>query len=355
MNSEHISQQSEPNFGNYFLQNKDWVDCWKSSQSKGHNIIPVISGNLHCYIYEYPWHHKKMWYIGKGPTIINDNLKVTVNDFKEFIISISQKAKLSKVVFVKLDINDLITNYLDLDFEVIIDLLKNNLGLNINADTSSLQYSKCAVLNLDCINKSKLNITLEEFVTEAKPLFDGFSESRRLQLKKVYKKFKNGELTLDESKTKENFEAFWETHLNTSARQGLTTNSKEYNLKMLSEPFTRLLVGYDPNGVACCGWFGVVFGDTMVYLLGGNNEVSLKNNWQHMLHLKSFQIAINEGLKFYDFGGFDSTKGYGQYKTRFNPFIRSFVEPIDLIINNYYYQTFNVLRKIKSKIKSYKE
>jgi lipid II:glycine glycyltransferase (peptidoglycan interpeptide bridge formation enzyme) len=341
---------------NYMFQDERWVKAWSICQGIGHKTIIFKTENLKCSVYQYPWHGGYMWYTGIGPSfdpniLSNFEKKLKISEeYFELLSEISKEAKKQKIVFLKLDLNDNFASFIDINDNNLQEFLKQR-KYKTNIIASQLQFKEIAYLDLDILNKienRKNSYELVEFVDFYQPLLAKFSKTRRQELGYVFKKYLNKKLTLNIEKTKENFEGFWKVHQVTSIRHNITTNSKEYCYKLLHEDFSRIIVGYDEMGEPCCGWYGLKLDESMIYLLGGNNEISMANQWQHMLHIKALNMAYNEGCKIYDFCGYSKGTGYGNYKDRFNPEIRSFVGPIDIIFKPLKYNLIFYIKKVKN-------
>lgn len=343
------------NFSDYFLQSSTWTKAWETAQVGDHKIIDYIKGVFKSKIYQYPWHGGIMWYLAKGP-VIGEEFTIegcTKEEFVEYLSGLYELAKKKKVKFLKLDLNDNITNFLGLDDKG-MRLLLEDAKLNCNYSADSLQYTQCAILPLSTIPKIEnyKELNLEQFVNIYEPLLRTFSKTRRYEMNKVFKKYLDKQITFKTDKSKETFDDFWKVHIATAERQNIATNPSDYNYRMLkNNDFVHILVGYDAEDKPCCGWYGVALGDTLTYLLGGNNDVSIKNQYQHMLHIQSLYYAYINDYKYYDFGGYDKNFGYGMYKDRFNPIIRTFLSPVDIIIDPISYNLYRLLKKIKNKLK----
>jgi SanA protein len=81
----------------------------------------------------------------------------------------------------------------------------------------------------------------------------------------------------------------------------------------------------------------------MVYLYGGNTAISRKRHGQYLIHLAALYLATQEDTQFYDLGGYDSDKGYGQFKEGYKGALRSFLGPVDLVCRPLVYNSLQGL------------
>ncbi|MCA9446712.1 MAG: peptidoglycan bridge formation glycyltransferase FemA/FemB family protein [Candidatus Omnitrophica bacterium] len=67
------------------------------------------------------------------------------------------------------------------------------------------------------------------------------------------------------------------------------------------------------DGKLAAGNVESLLGDTMVYILGGRNELGTQTQASYLLHWKAIQTAREQGLRWYDTGGIDPDENPGVY------------------------------------------
>ncbi|NJL97056.1 aminoacyltransferase [Candidatus Gracilibacteria bacterium] len=108
--------------------------------------------------------------------------------------------------------------------------------------------------------------------------------------------------------------------------------TKKYFQDLFDKDFSRMISLIDPKGKVQCSWFGVIIGNTLYYLYGGNTQDSFDNYGQYLVHVAATYLGKKEGVSYYDLGGYDPEKGFGKFKEGYKGIIRHFGYPMDLIL-----------------------
>jgi hypothetical protein len=337
----------------YFLQTKAWLEFWLKASGKKHNYHYFENEELFCYVYEYPWQlGQKFWYIPKGPIIKNNN--ITKKDLETSLNSLTQKITNSaenSIAFLKIDFDDYLTKVLNIEFNTqMYDFFYPTFPDQINLTAKPIQYLSCTVRSLADLPILKSEINLQQAYNETELFWNSTNEKVRRYSRKTLKLVDDKQIRVSTDKTQENFEAFWQIHSQTSARQGFNTQSKEYLQTFFLQDFARIIVIYDNDNQPHCVWLGISLNNTLLYLLGGNTETSFRLHLQYLVHIAAIKIARSEKLDFYDFGGFDKNSGYGQFKESYKGVERIFLGPLDMILKPKTYWFINKLLQLKNLI-----
>ncbi len=104
--------------------------------------------------------------------------------------------------------------------------------------------------------------------------------------------------------TSEDINSFYNLLKKASERHNFNTYSKEYFIKFLSIPFTKLLVAThksQPIAAALVSYFG----NRVTYLHAGSDYEKRKLNAPSLVNYKAMQIGIEKGFKEYNMWGID--------------------------------------------------
>jgi FemAB family len=350
---------TEP-FPPYFLQSQDWLEFWQKASGTNHKYHLIESDGLKAYVYEYPWYlGKKFWYLPKFPLIDrhlanSEKNKEFESAFKGLMDKILIAAVKNKIVYIKMDFDDYFTELIKIEDNQHLVTWFNTLGIKYKAAISprTIQYLKAYVLNLSCMPKvEKGNLDLKKFYEATQEYWITTNTNKRRFTKRSIDLYKKGELRVSSEKTEANFEAFWTVHQATSIRQGFPTQPKEYLRKMCFSPFGRLIVVYNEKNEPLSVFAGIVGYNTLTYLCGGNTDEGLKVNSQYLLQFYAMVMTREANCDYYDMGGYEPGTGYGAFKEGYRGYIRSFMGPIDLVINPASYNTVNRVTNLAKLLK----
>jgi lipid II:glycine glycyltransferase (peptidoglycan interpeptide bridge formation enzyme) len=136
------------------------------------------------------------------------------------------------------------------------------------------------------------------------------------------------------------FEEFWKVYESTAKRQKFATHPRSYFELLHSKPEAHIITISLEQQVVCV-WFGYSFNDTLIYLYGGNTEDGLANKAQYLMHVAALALMRKLGLTNYDLGGYDKEKGFGKFKEGYRGDIRTFLGPIDIVLEQRKYHFTN--------------
>jgi len=156
---------------------------------------------------------------------------------------------------------------------------------------------------------------------------------------------------IETSKAEINFELFYNLCKETASRQNFAIHPKKYLKTLFDQDFTRIILLKNSENEVCCAWLGIIFGQNLVNLYGGNNEVSRSNYGQYFLHLVAILVARTENCKFYDLGGLDEEKGFNLFKQGYLGKQKNFIGAFDLVFAKLEYKATNLLVKIGKNLK----
>ena len=115
----------------------------------------------------------------------------------------------------------------------------------------------------------------------------------------------------------------------------------------------RIILLKNQENQVCSCWLGIISGQNLVNLYGGNNEFSRSNYGQYFLHLTAILVAKRENCKFYDLGGLEEEKGFNLFKQGYLGKEKKFIGVFDLIFKSLNYQMTNSLIKLGKKIRNF--
>ena len=378
----------------HFLQTNDWAQFWLEANPTNHNFHTHTTTNdefeLTSLIYEFPWHfNQKFWYIPKTGTLsysndysdepnnINCWDKIPTHELNNLVIrhfnEILQRAKQSSMAFVKFDLNDGLTNRLGLHTTTeLLEFSQANIDNKARLSTKKIQYLKTFVadirsipnqnfgdiLNLqnsDQLLETKNNLfnapfavaNLKHFWNDSKNYWATTNTNIRRYTKKVLDK----DWTVSMCKSEANFEAFWQVYNSTKDRQNFVIHSREYVHQLFQKPQSHLIILSDVDGVPQSAWLGYSWGNSLIYLYGGNEQFSFDNYGQYLIHLCAIYLAKCLGLSFYDLGGYEEGTGYGRFKEQYKAEFREFLGSIDIPVKNLKFAVINNFVNLAKKVK----
>ncbi|MFI3313971.1 MAG: peptidoglycan bridge formation glycyltransferase FemA/FemB family protein, partial [Eubacteriales bacterium] len=151
--------------------------------------------------------------------------------------------------------------------------------------------------------------------------------------------------------------------LETGVRDGFVTRQPEYFANMLDnlgEEHCRLYMAFH-EGKPIAGTLAIAYGDKVWYLYGASSNQSRNLMPNYLLQWSMIQWAQELGCRIYDFRGVSGDLSednplYGLYKFKkgFNGDFTEFVGEMDLVLNNFIYQSVekgtNVMKEVRKKI-----
>ena len=372
----------------YFFQSQTWVDFASQALGSNHQILkflerlPHTNFDLEVFVYQYPWHLKQnLWYIPRFPgfddSFIESYNKISDSNnpddsslvelqsqlktaFKNLLQKILKQARSSGITFLKLDFDDQICNILGItsNQELLTFLKKQGIGFALEISSKIIQFTGTMTLDLDLLvnvgpeNQTKLIGSLD-FLTEGLKNFYEKNSKYFLSWEKNTRRLtkhaldKNWQVSI--SKTQENFEGFYRLLKDTSARQNFAVQPKNYLQSLFDQDFSRIIVLKDQQGEAQAAWLGIVTEKTLTNLYAGNSQASHKENGQYLMHLAAIKLGLDEKLKFYDMGGYNSKLSFGKFKDGYKGDVRLFLGPIDILIKPRQFELSNfVIRLVKT-------
>lgn len=364
-------------FEPYFLQFESWTNFWQSVNGKPHDIfyfqVSNVKFNLSTQVYQYPWHlGQKFWYIAKGGVLSSKLIQngdqteqknkvqnqwsnILQKDldklFWELNKEIHKQAKLQNICYIKADWEEGLTQNLGLQSNLDLINCYKNIYSGAKISNKIIQYLQTMTLNLVLIPKGQAFelSQLADFYEHSK-LFWNLTNSN---VKRYTKKSLTLGWQISTDKSTQNFEAFWQVYSHTKERQAFATQSKEYTRQLFDQDFSKIIILRNSAGEPCCVWQGIVFGNTLVYLSGGNNQYSFDNYGQYLMHLVAVWIGYSQDLQVYDLGGYDKSKGFGRFKENYKGQIRTFLGDIDIPINRFWFSLIDggieVAKKFRGK------
>lgn len=334
----------------YFLQTKEWSDFWLDAMNNKHLAYlleaPDSKATFAGWVYKYPWHlNQSFLYVPKGPIVTLHKKNIAKSEllklFRTFCYRLVASGQTHDTSFIKLDFDDEVMKLFGVenteDLEELMDGVLANDGKHnfpkceLHTGTKTIQYMQTMILDGRVLKGSRVldwsMETLQNYYTENKDFWSQTNQNIRRYSKKSLKY--DWEIIVD--KSPETFDGFWKVYKATSERQKFATHNKEYFEKLAARPFTHIaLLKYQGEVVSC--WFGVQSGDTLTYLYGGNTAEGFKLKSQYMMHIVALKILVDNKLSYYDLGGYDSSKGFGKFKEGYRGDIRSFLGPVDIVL-----------------------
>jgi len=320
-------------FPQYFLQTKQWADFWATANKPNHQYFYFENEYFEAYVYEYPWYFgEKFWYVPKGPATKKSFNK---DNFKEFYNQILTAAKSQGITYIKWDFDESFTKSLEISSNP--QLAKFILEIDENYETrlssKTLQFLITSTLEIEKLTYDKNpenQYSPERLGTFFNQNLDFWAVTNK-NTRRCTRKALQANWQISTEKTQENFEKFWTVYDETRKRQNFSTQSKDYTQQLFNQDFSRVIILSDENGPQSV-WFGIASEKTITYIYGGNTTDSFGKFGQYLAHLAALQMILLEGRVFYDFGGYDITKGYGKFKENYKGTIREFLGPIDILL-----------------------
>jgi len=302
-----------------FLQSWEWSEFQKKAGSqveryvlRNEESIQVASSVIKK---ELPG-AKGYYYCPRGP-IFSKKLEDNKEIFIDFLNNLIRIGKQENVVFIRIEPNNIPNLNKLKPVETIAIQPKRTIRLDLNKDEGEILKGMH--------QKTRYNIRL----------------SKRKGVK-VYEGDQG------------NFEEFWKLMSLTCKRDGFRLHTKDYYRKMLNidKNFVKLfLAEYEGNIISA----NIVsfFGDTAVYAHGASSNEYRNVMAPYLLQWEAIKSAKENGCKYYDFYGIDEMKwpGVTRFKRGFGGEEFEYEGTYDVVIDKLWYSIYNVLRKLRRKIK----
>lgn len=335
----------------YFLQTKEWADFWLSAMVEGHDYAHIINEEngviVSAFLYKYPWHlNQEFLYLPKGP-VISCPKKISSDKISKalrgFWVKVIEYAQRHAITYVKADFDDAVMELMGADNnESVLELLetsfapdgKTNLPkVEIIPDTKTIQYLQTMELDATTLPKPPKGWELQD-IEKWYQSSDVFWASTNQNIRRYNKKScKNKDFTINITKSTEQFEKFWHVYSDTTKRQKFATHPREYFEKLYHCEFSHV-INIDYKNETVCTWFGIHSGNTLLYLYGGNLNEGLTHKAQYLMHIAALKLLKELGLETYDLGGYDKEKGFGKFKEGYRGTIRTFLGPVDIVLES---------------------
>jgi lipid II:glycine glycyltransferase (peptidoglycan interpeptide bridge formation enzyme) len=327
-----------------FLQSSQWSKFWQESNNpKNHRIIRR-NGII---VYEYPWLLGfKFWYLPRTNLDLNNP-----EDQQKFekIKNLAQKD--SKIIFLQFGLDASFSQKYQ-DLETLKLELESNLKEKLVISRKKLQWCKTSILDLNDLILPNENLDLENLTVASLQDFlaknTEFFKQRNENVRRYTKKSLTSSFQVISQKTTANFEKFYTLMQQTATRQGFFLHPKDYYKALFEKDFSYLFLLEDENGQPQSAWFGVYLEQTLVYLYGANSENSLAHKGQYLDHLIALWLGKSLNAQFYDLGGVEETKGYGQFKLNYHGKLINYWGELDLPLQKTTYFAINWLLGLKN-------
>jgi len=322
---------------NNFLQTKAWSDFWINANSDNHKTYHIEIPDFHTVkfiIYQYPWKFKQVWLyiprLGSGFDI-NDSktAEIVFNQIVKKIAEIGNKvgATLAKIDF-DTEFYNLITDHTEATEQ--LSKVSNH---QIVTSPRKINYLSTIQLDITDIlvpgnqNTSTINtVNIAQFFTENNVFWSTTNQNIRRYTKKSIEQ--NWKIDINSP----NFDEWYDVHKATSERQKFATHSKFYLEQLYKQKFATSIILRGSDGKAQAAWLGGIFGDTLVYLHGGNTEESFSKYGQYLIHLVAIYLARIQGCTKYDLGGYEEDKGFSKFKSGYRGELVYFPGAFDIVL-----------------------
>lgn len=322
--TEFLNNNKTSDFWGFnFLQSYQWAEIQENYSQKvvfkslqeGNKIIGFFIA-----IEKSIWQKQKYWYIPRGPIFFDDQ-KI---NWLDFFLALKEGSTDKNLKFVRLEPLD--ANFLD---------YFNNNHDNL-FKTTDVQPSKTSFLDLSLPEGD---------------LLKKFGQKTRYNIK------------LAGSKGVEVFEIgtdgladFWKLISLTAGRDKFFIHSEKYynNLVKYNPDFIKLFAARFDDKILAMGIFSF-FSSTVSYLHGASSNEMRNLMAPYLLQWELIKKSQSAGFKYYDFYGVDEKKwpGVSRFKNGFSGQQFSFPGTFDFVLDKNFYQSYNIIRKVKKFIKKY--
>jgi lipid II:glycine glycyltransferase (peptidoglycan interpeptide bridge formation enzyme) len=363
----------------YFNQTTEWAEFWLKSQAAGHDLMHIEDDNFSCYLYEYPFiMGKKMWYIPRGFVLKNKEFEKVLalpknvdlydrvmndvlSNIKQFLERVRLQAEERKdIVLIKFEINDYLLRGLKFEEQKgemnptkeIQKLLNTDTNLSVKISDKKLQYLQTRLISLDGLFRpeSALGPVVGDDINAFWDLNQKwFTANMDKRTRYGTRKSLDAGWKISSGKSKENFEAFYNLHVETGQRQSFGVHNKEYLQSLYRMPFSKVVILRDQDEVPQAAWFGVILNGHIINLFGGNSTVSRDNYGQYLLNLAAIYLGYTNECKVLDLGGLEEGKGFNLFKLGYLGINQDFYGAYDIVLKPTYYTLYNTGRMLKGK------
>ena len=331
-------------------------------------------------IYQYPWKFNQIWlYIPRFGVNLKPTSKIDAHQlFQKIIKEVIGIGKIENATLIKLDFDSHFYNLLtfgevpslqlssklEIDRDEELDNPVNNKAWAIGDSHDSagkltlisnqkIVYSPRKINFLSTIVLDVSYISSQDFANNSKPSLE---ELQLLFVQNI--QFWNTTNQNVRRYTKKSIEQNWKVEVNSNSfedwygvyqatvkRQSFATHSKEYLQKLYDQEFAKSIILRDEFGIPQTAWLGGIFGNTLIYLHGGNTEESLKKYGQYLIHLVAINIASKNDCTNYDLGGWEEGKGFSKFKKGYRGQIVNYPGNFDVVLKQPdYFLTKSILQ-----------
>jgi lipid II:glycine glycyltransferase (peptidoglycan interpeptide bridge formation enzyme) len=200
-------------------------------------------------------------------------------------------------------------------------------------------------------------LVLEKFFENSKDFWASTSQKVRRYTRKAIANSKEMGWKIQITKGKKGFDDkafvnFYSQYLLTSQRQNFVIQPRQYLSDLFENEFCYIVLIKDDFHNTLSVWMGIESEQTLTYLYGGNSQAGLDNHSQYLIQLVAIALAKNLDKNFYDLGGYDANKGFGQFKDGYKGHIRSFIGVVDIVLKPRLYKILNLTRDWVKKLQN---
>jgi lipid II:glycine glycyltransferase (peptidoglycan interpeptide bridge formation enzyme) len=348
-----------PKLKSHFTHSSTWAEIWLKSKGQPHTYFVFESQGLRLIVYQYPLIRDQVfWLINSFGQLLDipvnaDHLTLVMQDL------VSQAKSKKNVVFVKTYFNP---DFVESIFEsitnvdnskndsVLVSFLARSVICKVIKPKINMQNNSTILLDLTTISRAQsesfdetfdYQSDLGRFMDYSKNFWSKTSTNVRRYSKKSLQQ--GWKIEVDE----DNFEAAFDL---------LEKKSKELNFFLHSRDIVRTVVNSECGHLICiknssgeiCGcWVGIGIENTMLYWYGANNQQSLDQYGQYLMHLTAIALASKLGCQLYDLGGYSPTLGFGKFKELYKGRIFEPYGDYDFVIKSGYYRLDKLLVWVK--------
>lgn len=339
----------------YFTQTQFWAKFWAEASGPGHwtELVQIQTDQciVYAYVYRYPWYFNQAFvYVPRGPVVQPigpKSLSKTelLRGLSFFWQRLQVFAREHNLSFLKIELDSNLADELQIISSTELGkLMQHSFNLDSKPAVKQIMPGATVGFNIESMILPILDSKFEPDNTAQLDFFmqlnSSFWHQRNKTIRNATRRSLKVGWEISFDKGADNLNKFWEVYLLTAARQRFGTHPKLYYQKLLQHDFSKLIV-LSFAGQAHAVWIGVEIDGVLTHLFGGNTDFSLKNFGQPLLHLVALARATAAGNQVYDFGGYDSEKGYGKFKQSYHPTVVNFPGPIDIPIHPIQYAATN--------------
>jgi len=325
-----------------FLQSSLWAKVCKSGGEEI-KILKVVEGEkilaIGLFIRKKLIGKKYYWYCPRGPVLLND--KFPISNFQKYFLYDKD------CIFVRIEP----TQKIDLR------------GLK---SVKEIQPQHTLVIDLSPKVRGEIPLASVEVGRDGNEILSAMHQKTRYNIRLAEKK----DLVVCELNNGEGLNHFWQLSKIMSKRQKINIHSfKHYQklLKLFGE-HAHLLIAFHQNQPIASSLL-VGWGDTMTYLHGASDDDKKEMMAPYLVQWQGILLAKKLGFKFYDFYGvapevsdgqefnnfkYDSNHpwaGVSRFKFGFGGRRVNFIGTYDLILNGFWYNLYQYLRRLNLKVR----